>query len=56
MRIEINYLPSVGVWNVRLGLIEENFLVIETAVKWIQEKMIEHEESQMRAVQDTSGT
>ena len=55
MNIEIKLLSN-GVWRVRIGLIEENFVLVETALEWLKEKMIEANDSWINGMQNTVGT
>lgn len=53
--IEITQLTN-GVWRVRIGLIEESFLLVESALEFVKMKMDEWEQSRVVGMQDTSGT
>ena len=55
MNIEIKLLSN-GVWRVRLGLLEKEFLLVETALEWVGMKMTEANESWVLGMQNTSGT
>lgn len=55
MKIEIKQMSN-GVWRVGLGLIEQNFLTIETALEWVKMKMDDAEASWLAGMQNTSGT
>lgn len=53
--IEVKQMSN-GVWRVRVGLLEESFLTAETALEFIEAKMMEWEQSFCSGMQDTSGT